>query len=72
MIGRGVTVLVLAAFAALTLVPLVWLVAAAFKSPADLFSYTFFSPRPSVENFVDLATKVPQFGRYAVNSLFIS
>ena len=71
-IGRTVTVLLLLAFSALTLVPLVWLVAAAFKSPADLFSYTFFSPRPSVENFKDLATKVPQFPRYVVNSLFIS
>ena len=71
-IGRGATILLLAAFSALTLIPLVWLVAAAFKSPADLFHYTFFSPRPSVENFTDLATKVPQFGRYAVNSLFIS
>ena len=70
--GRAATVLALVAFAALALIPLVWLVAAAFKSPADLFSYTFFSPRPSVENFTDLATRVPEFGRFAVNSLFIS
>ena len=62
----------LAAFSALTLIPLVWLVAAAFKSPEDLFHYTFFSPRPSLANFTDLATKVPEFGRYAVNSLFVA
>jgi ABC-type glycerol-3-phosphate transport system permease component len=71
-LGRAATVLVLFACSALALIPLVWLVAAAFKSPSDLFSYTFFSPRPSVRNFADLATRVPEFGRYAVNSLFIS
>lgn len=70
--GRAAAVLALLAGSALALIPLVWLVAAAFKSPADLFSYTFFSPRPSVRNFTDLATLVPEFGRYAVNSLFIS
>lgn len=72
MIGRAATMLALAAFSALTLIPLVWLVAAAFKSPEDLFHYTFFSPRPSFANFTDLATKVPEFGRYAINSLFVA
>src|SRR5207249_11229978 len=45
---------------------------AAFKSPADLISYTCFSQKPSVRNVADLATKVPEVGRYVVNSLFIS
>lgn len=71
-LGRAVTTAALLALSAFTLIPLVWLVAAAFKSPSDLFSYTFFSPNPSVQNFTDLATKVPEFGRYAVNSLFLS
>lgn len=70
--GRGATVLALLAGAALALTPLVWLVAAALKSPADLFSYTFFSPQLSLQNFTDLATKVPEFGRFVVNSLFVS
>ena len=70
--GRLATLLALTAFSALTLVPLVWLVAAALKQPDDLFHYTFFGPRLSVQNFVDLATKVPEFGRYVINSLFIS
>jgi len=71
-LGRATTVLVLVACSALALIPLVWLLAAAFKRPSDLFSYTFFSPRPSLQNFTELAARVPEFGRYAVNSLFIS
>jgi len=70
--GRLATLLALTAFSALTLVPLVWLVAAALKRPDDLFHYTFFGPRLSGQNFTDLATKVPEFGRYVLNSLFIS
>jgi ABC-type glycerol-3-phosphate transport system permease component len=71
-ISRAATIAALLAMSALTLIPLVWLVAAALKSPADLFHYSFFSPHPSFENFTDLVTKVPMFGRYALNSLFIS
>ena len=70
--GRLATILALTACSAVTLVPLVWLVAAALKQPDDLFHYTFFGPRLSAQNFADLATKVPDFGRYVVNSLFLS
>ena len=50
--ARAAIVLALALISALTLIPLVWLVAAAFKSPSDLFHYTFFSPKPSVERHI--------------------
>jgi ABC-type glycerol-3-phosphate transport system permease component len=59
------------ALAALTLVPMVWLVAAAFKTRDDLFHYTFFSPKPSLENFHDLFAKMPFF-RYLMNSVFVA
>jgi ABC-type glycerol-3-phosphate transport system permease component len=62
-------VLVGAAFIVLT--PLAWLVCAAFKSPDDLFHYTFASPHPTVINFHKLFQQVPFF-RYTVNSVFIA
>lgn len=57
--------------ATLMLIPLVWLVCAAFKSPDDLFHYTFASPRPTLRNFQSLFRQIP-FLRYAMNSLFLS
>lgn len=63
--------LFLLAFAALTLTPMVWLVAATLKSPDDLFSYTFFAPRLSTFHFRDLFNTVP-FHRYMINSIFVA
>lgn len=63
--------LFLLAFAALTLTPMVWLVAATLKSPDDLFHYTFFAPRLSTFNFRDLFSTVP-FHRYMINSIFVA
>jgi ABC-type glycerol-3-phosphate transport system permease component len=70
-IGWSLAHLVLAVGAALFLVPLVWLVATAFKSPEDMFHYSFFSPRPTLHNFHRLFTEVP-FLRYIVNSFFVA
>lgn len=69
--ARVVLYLFIVSMAMITLVPMVWLIAAALKSPDDLFSYTFFSPKPTLQNFVDLFTKV-DFTRYIVNSTFIT
>ena len=69
--GRGLIYALLAVFTVLALTPIVWLVAATTKTPDDLFSYTFFAPRATSQNFRDLFTTVP-FGRYIVNSLFIA
>lgn len=70
---RGVTYALLLVMAALTLTPLLWLVAAAFKGPDDLFHYTFFPPpeRLSWVNFHKLFADVP-FGRYLLNSIFVT
>ena len=59
--------------AALTLTPLVWLVAAAFKGPDDLFHYMFFPPlaKLSTINIKDLFKTVP-FARYLLNSVFVA
>ena len=57
----------------LTLIPLVWLVAAAFKAPDDFFTYAFFPPlrRLTSYNFNQLFGELP-FPRYLVNSIFVT
>lgn len=55
----------------ITLTPLVWLVAASLKGPDDLFSYLFFSPRPTLHNFRTLFSELPFF-RFLANSFFVS
>lgn len=57
--------------AAITLTPMLWLVAATTKGPDDLFHYTFFAPRFSLFNFQDLFTTIPFF-RHMANSTFIA
>jgi multiple sugar transport system permease protein len=71
--GRGLVYALLLAGAALTLVPIVWLVAATTKSPDDLFHYVFFAPlnRWTLGSFVELFHKV-DFFRYLVNSIFVA
>lgn len=61
----------IAVAAGIAMTPLIWLLAASLKAPEDLFSYTFFSPNPSLKNFVDLFTQV-EFFRYFMNSVFVS
>lgn len=72
--GRAVIYVALACAAAVSLTPLLWLLAAAFKGPDDLFHYTFFAPRVSSANFVGpngLFTTV-DFWRYLTNSVFVA
>lgn len=63
---------VLVVVGCIVLAPLFWLLCAAFKSPDDLFHYTFASPNPTLENFKSLFLQVPLFWRYVMNSTFIS
>lgn len=64
---------VLIFFAAIALIPFIWLLAATTKTKDDLFNYTFFAPgfRMTLDNFKDLFTTVP-FWRYILNSVFIT
>ena len=70
-LGRGAVYAVLFALAAVTLTPLLWLIAATTKGPDDLFHYTFFAPRVTAFNYQDLFRTVP-FLRYMMNSFFIA
>ena len=67
--GAVITLLVLAAL--ITLTPVVWLIAATTKNPDDFWSYYFFAPRLSNENFKALFAAIP-FGLYVINSAFVT
>src|SRR5260370_21554390 len=70
-VSRGIVCLLLVSTAAITLTPLLWLLATSIKAPDDLFHYMFFSPRPTLYNFQDLF-RTTQFLRYMMNSLFVA
>lgn len=70
-ISRGVIYLLLALTTIIALVPIIWLVAATTKPTDEMFSYPFFSPHPTLQNFQDLFAKVTYL-RYFMNSVFIS
>lgn len=71
--ARSVIYIVLTVVCVVTLVPIVWLIAATTKRPDEVLSvqYPLFSPHPTLQNFVDLFAKVP-FVRYFMNSVFIT
>jgi multiple sugar transport system permease protein len=68
---RSIAYVVLITGAVLTLIPILWLAAAALRHPDDIFAYTFIGKRHSLDNFRDLFAKMPFF-RYLLNSVFIS
>lgn len=77
-VGKTLLHLLLLAFAAITLTPMLWLVSATFKPAEDLFRYTFFGPRffeytweEYTYNLRNLFASIP-FGRYLINSFFIA
>ena len=71
--SRGAIYVILTIACFVTLVPIVWLVAATTKRPDEMFApeYPFFSAHPTLQNYVDLFDKVP-FLRYFMNSVFIT
>lgn len=71
--ARSIIYIVLTVVCVVTLVPIVWLIAATTKRPDEVLSvqYPLFSPHPTLQNFVDLFAKVP-FVRYFMNSVFIT
>ena len=67
----GSVYLLLIGITAISLIPLVWLVAACFKDSGDLFHYTFFAPHLSLAPFQDLFKTIP-FLRFLMNSVFFT
>lgn len=71
--SHGLVYGLLVCAAAFSLIPFVWLIAATTKRSEDIFSYTFFAPRATFQNFVDLFT-LPDFSfaRFVINSVFVA
>lgn len=68
------TYLLLVAIALVMLLPLIWLVSTAFKSPTeDIFQFPprFLPEQPTFENFVTVWQTNP-FGRYLFNSILVA
>jgi putative chitobiose transport system permease protein len=73
-LGTLVRYLVLGAIALIMLLPLIWLVSTAFKSPTeDIFSFPpqFIPAQPTFQNFVQVWQSNP-FGQYLFNSVLVA
>lgn len=57
--------------AAMTVVPLLWMVSIGFKTQADTFSTSIIPRHPTLDNFIYVFTQV-DFVRFLFNSLFVS
>ena len=60
-----------ALLAILTASPLVWMISAAFKQPAEIFNSSLIPQHPTLENFRYVFTQLP-FVRYVLNTFFIA
>jgi multiple sugar transport system permease protein len=69
--GRWMLFLSTALLAILTASPLVWMISAAFKQPAEIFNSSLIPQHPTLENFRYVFTQLP-FVRYVLNTFFIA
>ena len=70
-IVRLIWMLVALVLAAMTVFPLLWMIAIAFKAQAEVFQPVLLPKAPSLKNFVYVLTEVP-FLRYLFNSFVVS
>jgi multiple sugar transport system permease protein len=70
-ISRWALFLSTAVLAILTAAPLVWMVSAAFKPPAEIFNSSLIPQHPTLDNFSYVFTKLP-FTRYILNTFFVA
>ena len=70
---RAIVYSLLILFSILCLVPIIWLVASAFKANADFHTYAFIPPvdRLTSANFISLFKQMP-FLRFMMNSFFVA
>ncbi len=67
----GITYTLLVLGSVVMVAPFAWMVATAFKEPADQFSRSLLPIPPTLENFRELWAQLP-FGRLIFNSLWIA
>jgi multiple sugar transport system permease protein len=69
--ARWVLFLTTGLLAVLTVLPLVWMVSAAFKEPNEIFVPSLLPRTPTIENFRYVFTQLP-FLRYVLNTFFVA
>ncbi len=70
-IGGTAVFFALVVICVLTISPLIWMVASAFKSGSDVYTISPIPRIPTLENFEYVFTQVP-FLRYMLNSFFVA
>src|SRR5271154_2945681 len=68
---RMIWMLVAVVLALMTILPLLFMVSIAFKTPTDVFSPNLLPKTPTWDNFVYVLTQVPLV-RYILNTFFVS
>jgi len=68
---RMVWMLVTLVLAAMTIFPLLYMLAIAFKGPTEVFKSNLVPDKPTLDNFIYVLTEVP-FWRYLLNTFFVS
>lgn len=65
--------ILLAVLVFIFLMPIIWVICSSFKSPGELFQWppTLFGNHPSLDNYI-LAMQKGDFGRYFINTAFVS
>jgi multiple sugar transport system permease protein len=70
-ISRFLLILSTAVLSILTAAPLVWMLSAAFKPPAEIFNSSLIPKHPTLDNFSYVFTQLP-FIRYILNTFFVA
>jgi len=68
---RIVWMLVTLVLAVMTIFPLLYMLAIAFKGPTEVFKSNLIPDKPTLDNFIYVLTEVP-FWRYLLNTFFVS
>jgi multiple sugar transport system permease protein len=70
-VSRWMLIFATATFAIITASPLVWMVSASLKEPAEIFNSSLIPRHPTLENFQYVFTELP-FIRYILNTFFVA
>ena len=70
-VSRRMLIFATATFAIITASPLVWMVSASLKEPAEIFNFSLIPQHPTLENFRYVFTQLP-FIRYILNTFFVA
>ncbi|KSU83486.1 MULTISPECIES: carbohydrate ABC transporter permease [Fictibacillus] len=73
-IGKTILYVILIVYAVITLVPFLWALSSSFKSLGEIVSgsINFIPKNFTIDNYKEIFTREPLFGRWLFNSLFIA